>query len=394
MNNVFESKEYCCGCTACVSICPKNAIIMKYDECGFSYPVINQDKCIDCGLCKKTCSFHGNNKYKQFKQSYVVKHKSNAVVNDSRSGGVFTAISDIILNAGGVVYGALLDDKFFVRHVRATNSSERDALRKSKYVQSNLEGIFSQIANDLGNGLQVLFTGTGCQCDGLRGFLINSRVPVDNLYVCDIVCHSNASPILFQRYLEYQSQRFNSKIKEYYFRDKDKYPWMSHVEKIVFENGKVFYTDEYTNLFFTDDIRPSCYNCKYTSLCRSGDFTIADCWGGENIYPEIVNYKGASLVLVNNEKASKLLAEISKSAIVKEIDIEHVLQPRLQGPETMSKTYDKFWDDYKTLDFSQFMKIYGENHYSFWNIWIGRIKRILKLPFRIVKRIMREIKND
>ena len=134
MNSVYETKDYCCGCTACASVCPKQAITMEYDDCGFSYPCINQEKCIDCGLCKKTCSFYGDNNYSRFESSYVVKHLSDKVVNDSRSGGFFTAISDEILRNNGAVYGALLDEKLFVRHVRATTAEQRDTLRKSKYV--------------------------------------------------------------------------------------------------------------------------------------------------------------------------------------------------------------------------------------------------------------------
>lgn len=394
MNSVFESKEYCCGCTACLSICPQKAITMEYDICGFSYPSINQKKCVDCELCKKCCSFRKDNKYEKFMDCYVVKHISQEVVDESRSGGFFTALSDEILKNGGVVYGAFLDDNFFVRHKRATNYEQRDMLRKSKYVQSNLEGIYDNIALDLCQGKKVLFSGTGCQCDGLRGYLDSKSISYENLLICDLVCHSNASPMLFKKYLNYQSHRFHLKIKEYYFRDKGKYTWMDHVEKIVFENDKVYYTDEYTNLFYTDDIRPSCYNCKYTSLNRSGDFTLADCWGGQKIYPEIVNEKGASLVLVNTEKGKKYLEKIKSDIIIKPIKIEEVMQPRFQGPEEKSMKYDRFWSDYQNLDFAKFMKKYSKNNYEKKYILIKNIRKITKLPFRGIKKLLGELCYD
>lgn len=389
MDKVFESKDYCCGCTACSSICPKQAITMMYDECGFSYPYINSEKCIDCGLCKRTCHFYKKNLYSRFESSFVVKHRCDKVVKDSRSGGFFTALSDDILNNNGTVYGAVLDDNLFVRHMRVVNNKQRDALRKSKYVQSDMIGIFDNVANDLQDNRIVLFTGTGCQCDGLRSYLKSKQVSSEQLIVCDIVCHSNASPGLFKKYIEYQSKRFNSKIRKYFFRDKEKYSWFEHVEKIVFENGKVFYTDEYTNLFYTDDIRPCCYNCKYTSLKRCGDFTMADCWGGDRIYPAIVNDKGASLVLVNNGKARNLLNKIASSLIIKEIPLEYVMQPRLQGPEVKSATYDKFWYDYENLEFAAFMKIYGKNSYSMKNCIFRKVNKIIKLPFHIIKKLLR-----
>ena len=393
MFSVFESKEKCCGCTACVSACPVNAISMEYDECGFSYPKINQRVCVDCGLCKKTCTFPNRNEFELFRESYVAKHKSNNIVDASRSGGFFTAISDIILSDGGVIYGALLDENLYVRHIRATNATERNSLRESKYVQSDLTGIFCKVKEDLLAGLIVLFTGTGCQCGGLISFLETKHIPKDNLLVCDIVCHSNASPQLFKKYLAYQEEKFGSHIVDYHFRDKDKYPWGSHVEKIVFESGKVFYTDEYTNFFYTDDIRPSCFNCRYTSLRRCGDITIADCWGGDKMYPDIVNDKGASLVLVNTEKGKQYFDKID-SMVIRQIPIDVVMQPRLKEPEQKPATYDTFWEDYKNLPFNQFMKHYGHNNYSWDKVLVSKIKRMVRLPIRAVRKLARRIKND
>lgn len=52
---LFENKEDCFGCMACVAVCPKDAIEMVRDEQGFDYPQINREKCINCGLCKKAC---------------------------------------------------------------------------------------------------------------------------------------------------------------------------------------------------------------------------------------------------------------------------------------------------------------------------------------------------
>lgn len=390
MKQVYKNQEECCGCTACASACPHQAIKMEFDKCGFKYPVINQRLCSDCGICRKTCSFTKPNEYRRFQECFVVKHTSEDIVNESRSGGFFTAISDIILEMDGVVYGALLDDNIFVRHIRAVDKRERDSLRKSKYVQSDLDGIFSLIEKDLKNGKYVLFTGTGCQCDGLRGYLNNKKIPDEMLILCDLVCHSNASPELFRKYVEYQENRFNSKVIEYSFRDKEKYPWGSHVEKIVFENQKNFYTDEYTNLFYTDDIRPSCYRCKYTSLQRATDLTIADCWGGEKVYPEIVTYqKGASLVLINSDKGREFFQRTLKNIEVKEIDIEDVMQPRLKEPEKRSSTYNKFWDDYQHLSFDEFMKKYGHNHYSKKEELKRNIVQVIKLPIKVIRKMLR-----
>ena len=52
---LFEKKEYCYGCMACVAVCPQKAISIYTDEQGFYYPRIEREKCINCGLCKKVC---------------------------------------------------------------------------------------------------------------------------------------------------------------------------------------------------------------------------------------------------------------------------------------------------------------------------------------------------
>lgn len=53
--SLYNSKEDCCGCAACYSICPKSAISMQPDEEGFDYPVIDESKCIRCYQCIKVC---------------------------------------------------------------------------------------------------------------------------------------------------------------------------------------------------------------------------------------------------------------------------------------------------------------------------------------------------
>lgn len=52
---LFKEKEECCGCSACFSICPQEAITMEKDEEGFEYPRINEDNCISCFNCIKVC---------------------------------------------------------------------------------------------------------------------------------------------------------------------------------------------------------------------------------------------------------------------------------------------------------------------------------------------------
>lgn len=54
---LYEADSACCGCGACVSVCPKDAIAMHPNRYGFLYPHINEAACIACRLCLKVCVF-------------------------------------------------------------------------------------------------------------------------------------------------------------------------------------------------------------------------------------------------------------------------------------------------------------------------------------------------
>ena len=51
----ITDKKKCCGCSACINICPHNALSMYTDKTGFLYPVAEPHKCTNCHLCEKVC---------------------------------------------------------------------------------------------------------------------------------------------------------------------------------------------------------------------------------------------------------------------------------------------------------------------------------------------------
>lgn len=84
----IEKKEDCCGCTACANICPKQAITMKPDPEGFLYPVVNEENCINCGVCDATCPI--NNKIDRTKEKtkgFILRVKDEKILFESTSGG-------------------------------------------------------------------------------------------------------------------------------------------------------------------------------------------------------------------------------------------------------------------------------------------------------------------
>ena len=288
---------------------------------------------------------------------YAVQHKSEIVRAASRSGGIFTAISDWILSQNGVVYGCVMDDNFRAVHIRTDTIEDRNRMRGSKYIQSKLGDAYSKIRKDLTAGLGVLFTGTSCQVAGLKQYLGKDY---ENLLCIDIVCHGVPSPKVWQSYLLWQEAKSGSKVKSVEFRNKREFGWRDHTETLYFENGQVVNSKVFTTLFYGHSIlRPSCYECPYKSVMHPGDVTIADYWEIEKAAPEFDDNKGVSLVLVNNEIGERFFDAVKENIRWKETRIEDSMQPPLKAPFPEPANRKKFWDDYRNRSFNYISKRYG-----------------------------------
>lgn len=230
----------CCGCTACASVCNHDAITMKPDALGFFYPEVNKDKCVECGLCEKVCAFndHYDTSLNLDKPlAYGARHKDMNEIETSRSGAAFIAISDYILEQGGVVYGVGYTDHFRVVHKRASTTEQRNEFKGSKYVQSDLMDVFKQVKQDLKEGRTVLFSGTACQTAGLNSYI--GKILRKNLFLVDIVCHGVPSPYIWRDYIAYLEKKHGADICYVNFRDKQTYGWRAHHETFKFVNGGV-----------------------------------------------------------------------------------------------------------------------------------------------------------
>lgn len=374
----------CCGCTACASICAHDAITMKPDALGFLYPEVDKDKCVDCGLCDKVCAFndHYDTSLNLEKPLvYGARHKDMNEVETSRSGAVFIAISDYILEQGGVVYGAGYTDHFRVVHKRATTKEERDEFKGSKYVQSDMTGVFRQVKQDLRDGLTVLFSGTPCQTSGLNSY-VGKRLR-ENLFLVDIVCHGVPSPYMWRDYIAYLEKKQGSPIVWVNFRDKQKYGWAAHHETFKFKTGggKMSFTFLfYKHIMF----RKSCGNCHFANTKRPSDITIADFWGWEKTDKNFnADNKGCSLVLLNTEKGRKLFEAVHDRLNTMPVKLEDCLQPNMMHPSESHPKREQFEIDYSRKGFKYVYFKYGEEgwryRFSFANlkVQLRRIKKIL-----------------
>lgn len=340
-------KETCCGCSACASICPKNAITMSYDTKGFLYPQVNPEKCVGCKLCLSVCDFKNFKPTNNSPVSYAVRHKSETEVATSRSGGFMMALSEYVIEKGGVIFGCALENPSTIIHKYANDYESCKSFKGSKYVQSDVKNTFVECADFLKSGRAVLYSGTACQVHGLLSFLNNSKISTDNLITCDIVCHGVPSPGIWNDYITTLTKKLDSEIISVDFREKQVHGWASHIEKYTTEIGSELYIKNWTELFYAHVLfRESCYNCKYTTPNRLTDFTIADYWGIEKQAPEFADNKGVSLVIVGTDKGDRIFASVLDKLNYKKTDLGKSLQPNLIRPSKKGKGYKRFWKSY------------------------------------------------
>lgn len=370
-------KSKCSGCTACHAVCPNGAVTMKPDALGFKYPEVDMDRCTGCGLCEKVCVFAHPVDSGKKPHAKAVRNRDVDSLMESRSGAVFPVLAADVLAHGGTVYGAAFDDAFSVRHRKAATMKEADAFRGSKYVQSDMEGVFAEVRKDLQEGRRVLFTGTPCQVHGLSSY-IPDRLK-EGLLLADIVCHGVPSPYVWRDYLEYQRKRLGGRITDVSFRDKKTFGWAAHKE--TYRVGDSLYADSsFTHLFYRHImLRPSCSVCPYSCLDRQSDITLADFWGWQKSVPGFnADDRGVSLVLMNSQKGLELMDRCMDAFDVRDVDIKDCLQPNLCRPSVPDKDSAKFADDYAGKGLEYVLKRYGDQgwRYRVYSLYMNMKRKV------------------
>lgn len=321
----IQEKNRCCGCSACVQRCPKLCIQLKEDSEGFLYPEVDQSLCIDCGLCEKVCPFLHVDTPVQVLDVWAVKNRDESERLRSSSGGVFIALAKEVIRENGVVFGAVFDEKWEVKHIHAVTLDEVYPMMGSKYLQSRIGNVYKEAESYLKQGRKVLFTGTPCQLAGLRKYL---RKDYPNLLAVDFLCHGVPSPKVWRKYLDEVTTRQgggknsvlshpiggNGPIRSIEFRSKSsgwkKYSFALTLSEASADGDKntvllsrMHREDPYMQVFLSDIIlRPSCYACKCKNGVNHSDLTIADYWGINQLMPDFDDDKGVGLVLVNTSK--------------------------------------------------------------------------------------------
>lgn len=292
--------------------------------------------------------------------TYACRYKNDEIRMHSSSGGVFYSLAVSVLAQHGVVYGvAMSEDCYSAEFIPVTDIEGLKKLRGSKYLQAKVGDAYKQAKQDLLDGRMVLFTGTGCQINGLKCFLGKDY---ENLVCVDVICHGTPSPALWQKYARYQEEKYGGKLSAVNFRCKDN-GWKDFGMKETVDAKQVYISkgkDPYMQMFLSDYcLRPSCYACAAKQV-KLSDITIGDFWGIERIAPKMNDLKGTSLVLVRTVKGQALFDAIKKDLTWKEVSYEDGVSGN--SPEYRSvgrpRQRDTFFEDMNRMDFERLSKKY------------------------------------
>lgn len=369
---IYEKAVDCCGCGLCAVLCPQKAISLREDDEGFVYPVIDASHCVECGACKRNCSFQRLPAVYPEHDCYIARHTDEAILRVSSSGGVFTALAEYALSQGGLVLGAVFDEQFMVCHTTAVTAEALLPMHGSKYLPSDITSIFSIVENALGNKRTVLFTGTPCQVAAVRRFVEVRKLPnSDCLITMDLLCHGIASPVIWRDYLADIGARYG-KPAEIYFRSKDK-GWSHHAMKIKLSDGGdisdvVNRAMDFFILWTSQCMtRLSCHYCPFSCSERTGDFSTGDFVGIEKLQYAYPIEDGVSLMMANSDRARLLTKQLPM--ILQPVSLQQGAQPSLQYPVAPPRDRKRFWKTYRAQGFSGIVRHYGHYRLEKWLVY-------------------------
>ncbi len=332
----------CYSCNACKESCPVSAISMQEDKEGFSYPVVNQDKCIHCDTCKKACVYHRkdlqNKTNKKFPVVYAAYHKDAEVVKTSRTGGVFTAFYHSILQKNGVVIGVTFDKNMHVVYDIADNEADCKRFRGYKYVFPEIRDIMVQVKAALEDGEYVLFSGMPCQIVGLKSYLGKNY---DKLYTVEMVCRGMSSPKVFDKYIEYLEQIYQSPVVGFQFQNK--FNGLNNPYVIAeFASESIDIEKTSTNNFAANYQRrtidrPSCYTCEFTGLKNGvADITIGNYRGIQKTHPGFGEPGGVSILKINTDRGQEIFQDAREELNLCESTYAEAFSGYSSSPITMT----------------------------------------------------------
>ena len=333
-NNVCDNiaLRSCTGCGICVSVCGTKAITMRLDAEGFYKPLVNEDKCIECGLCKKSCYRYDENliQSNDICSCYAAVNRDNDQLKSSSSGGISRVLMEECIKQGYKVLGCAYDIKENIaKSIVVSTIAELDQFYGSKYFQSfTVEG-FNEILKDRTDQRYAIF-GTPCQ---IYAFSQTSQYKrnAENYLLVDIFCHGCPSMNLWKSYLRYINKCTGmSEYDRIVFRSKT-HAWHEYCFDF-FSKSKKYSSkksgDPFYEIFFGKDImNMACYECNSRSSMAYTDIRLGDYWGKK--YD--TNTTGVSAVVIKSKKGAVIFERIKNKLNIEETTFEHIMSAQSYG---------------------------------------------------------------
>lgn len=354
--NLKEDLSNCSGCGACAVACPKQAIEMVENDCGFFYPAVREELCIHCGKCLRVCGFSVPLGESKPIKAFAAVGKDALLTEKSASGGMFSCLANGLILNGGMAAGAVMDldnCKADIYHLLTEKTDDISRLQGSKYVQSEAWRSYEDVLSALKQGRQVLFSGTPCQVAAIRHL---SGDP-ENLITMDIVCHGVPNKRMFNDYLKILGRYLKGTVSGIRFRDKSA-PKAYTAAVETKEGSKYRIRSKFLSfyaLFLDSSIcRESCYHCPYAKAERISDLTVGDYWGIKNHHTDLPDRNDWSCVLINTEKGQQFLKAYEEALVLYPTDVRWVREGnrQLNEPPKKGNNCDILLNTYKKKGYS------------------------------------------
>ncbi len=306
--------DFCCGCGACESQCPVQAISIQENENGFWEKIVDEDKCVHCKKCLTVCPFYQVNSRPLRNMKKLVAYKSECLKGGRRtassSGAVGADLVQTLLSEGYVISGCAYDKRDNrARHIcfDKSNAEKAKQIRGSKYIQSDTRAVMNMLASQ--NCEKVAFFGTPCQVAAVDK-LLRKQGKRNAAVLIDLICHGVPSQNLWNKYISYIDRlQHTGSNPDVEFRSSDA-GWRARALSVS-GNGKSYLKNEKKDLFYAFFrpslcYMPSCYECPYRET-SSADIRIGDYWG-----PRFQHDKtGMSMVTVQTDKGNQVIENLS-----------------------------------------------------------------------------------
>lgn len=351
-SSIICKNELCSSCGACVNICPRGCIKFKQDRYGQERPIIDEKQCVGCNLCRKTCPNNRLPEELKKKASQVVYagwRENSDERRTSSSGGVASAISEYMIQNGGVVYGVVQKQENIL-YQRADTIEMIRKFRGSKYVQADSTGIYEQIQKDIADKKKVLVIGVPCLIAGILSYMDRKDAKRDYqkyLFTIDLLCHGIVPQNYLKEHIAEISRKHSIKFDEITFRSNipgENYRFILKEDKKMVYSRKAESDSYFYSFLSSISTRESCVDCIYKDTERCGDITLGDFLGLGREMPFPVDRTGIhpSLIMVNSDAGKQILENIKTEVRL----FSRTLEEAVKGGPSLRKedrSNDRIW---------------------------------------------------